>query len=133
MAMENSITIPWYWAPYVIGLGVIDWWEETSQVSHARALTQGTQYLGREKHSILRSIAAMTLLFSLLVLFVREVAGPWLQSGAFAPSAAELLWGSFSLAAGACVLCVGLFSLTLYRRLRGLYQRGYHRLMRSRR
>jgi hypothetical protein len=130
---STTLVLPWYWTPYILGLGLLDWLEDVTQVTHTGALRQGTRVVSRERHSILRFIPALILLGTLLVYFVRAVLAPWLASGAFKPTPAQLRWGSAFIALLAVSFMAWLIARALWRGLLSLYARGYRRLLARRR
>jgi hypothetical protein len=128
--MSTSKFLSWYWSPYVIGLGLLDWWDEVTQVTHAQAIERGVSTLKRRQHSFLRSAASLVLICTLIFVIARNLLGPWLGSKSFSPSASQLLGGSALLASVAFLTGLWLISRALLRGLRGLYQRGLSRLAR---
>jgi hypothetical protein len=129
--MSPSKFLSWYWAPYVVGLGLLDWWDEVTQVTHSQAIERGVSTLKRRKHSVLRSAASLVLLCALIFFIARNLLAPWLGSKSFNPSATQLLSGAALLAALAFLTGLWLVSRALLRGLNQLYQRGLGRLARS--
>jgi hypothetical protein len=130
--MSTVLFIPWYWAPYIVALGAWDWWLEVTQVTHQAALHQGATVLRQEKHTVVRSIASLILLCTVVLFVARDLIAPWLGSGAFHPSSGEILWGSAALAVAGLLGGLWLIGRALFLRLRGLYRRGLKRLLRAR-
>jgi hypothetical protein len=130
--MSTVVYVPWYWAPYIVALGVWDLWLEVAEVTHRAAFEQGAVALKQEKHTVVRVLAALILLCTLVLFIARDLIAPWLSSGAFHPSSRELLWGSATLAVAGLIAGAWLVGRALFIRLRQLYRRGLKRLLRAR-
>ena len=127
--------IPWSAVPWVLWLGVLDWWAEVSRVTHEQALQQAVQTVSRRRHLPLRWLGALVLLGLLLLAAVKWVAAPALRDGALQAPPQTLLWESAGLASTITLLAVLWLVRRGVRSVTALYRRGapaWHRRYRSR-
>lgn len=123
---------PWYWAPYVYGLGIKDWWKEALGRKHKEVLKTGLAQAKKNKHRLFRLVSSMVLVFLLYLLIAKWVLAPAIVNGYIDPSSSELLWASVLIAA----FSIGSVAIAVLRRLKrgtdGLYARGLN-VLRARR
>ena len=115
---------PWYWAPYVLALGALDWLQECLGVTHAEAARAAGQAVRQQGYPLLRRLGVGAALLGLIVLAVAWW-GLWLIRAA-AESLPPRLLLPFSLlwAVAATVLLLHAALAAVSSRLGRLYARG---------
>lgn len=117
-------TPPWYLAPYVIWLGLIDYLAEHMRRADVEVLEEFRLDLSRRSHVIVRRVGIGVLLFGALVLLTAHVLGPATEVIAPFVPARLLLPGSVLIAVGAVFILAFAFGRALYKGLSRLYVRG---------
>ena len=126
--MEPAICPPrpirWYHAPYVIALGIVDWWQDVNAPTHEQVIAQTFETLHQRRHLLFRQVSSLILMLGLLVLITERVLAPWTAVAGTTVSGPQLLFAVALTALVAQLAFTYLGALWMYQRLASLYARG---------
>lgn len=114
----------WYLAPYIVGLGILDWLAERSRIPAAAVIADVREEVVRNGHYRLKQSGVGAALFGLLVLFVAHVSPPVVEHvGSHVPPGA-VLPATALLGAAAAAAMIGLVGRASWHLLARAYRRG---------